>query len=86
MIYDTVSQIMEEASALADVQMITRDDIATTTGPGWLMPVEEQIANARLIAAAPDLLALVRAYRNTYPLDVYADKAEAAIARAEAKP
>ena len=34
---------------------------------------------AALIAAAPELLALVRAYRTTYPLDVYTDKADTLI-------
>jgi len=43
---------------------------------------EEFFANARLIAAAPDLLALVRSYATTYPLDEYHDKATAAIAKA----
>jgi hypothetical protein len=38
--------------------------------------------DARLIAAAPDLLALVRSYAMTYPLDEYQDKARAAIAKA----
>jgi hypothetical protein len=44
--------------------------------------IEEAHANARLIAAAPDLLALVRSYATTYPLDEYYDKATAAIAKA----
>ena len=39
-------------------------------------------ANARLIAAAPELLALIRSYATTYPLDEYHDKATAAIAKA----
>lgn len=43
----------------------------------------ENIANARLLAAAPELLALVRAYLNTYPLDEYSDRAEKLITRAE---
>jgi hypothetical protein len=38
--------------------------------------------DARLIAAAPELLALVRSYAMTYPLDEYQDKARAAIAKA----
>ena len=38
-------------------------------------------ANARLIAAAPALLALVRGYRTTYPLDDYADAADKIIAQ-----
>ena len=46
------------------------------------LPDDEIDANARLIAAAPDLLALVRSYATTYPLDEYYDKATAAIAKA----
>ena len=38
-------------------------------------------ANARLIAAAPELLAIGRAYATTYPLDEYADVATALIAK-----
>jgi hypothetical protein len=38
-----------------------------------------------LHAAAPELLALVRAYATTYPLDVYQDKALALIAKAEGR-
>lgn len=41
--------------------------------------------NARLIAAAPTLLALVCAYRTTCPLDVYADIADEIIRAATGK-
>ena len=44
---------------------------------------ETKEANARLIAAAPELYALVRAYVTTYPLDEYAQKALAAISKVE---
>lgn len=40
-------------------------------------------ANARLISAAPDLLALVRSYLKAYPLAELSDKARAVIAKAE---
>ena len=39
--------------------------------------------NARLIAAAPDLLALVRAHSLTYPHDEYEKKIAAVLARVE---
>ena len=43
--------------------------------------------DAALIAAAPELLALVRSYRTTYPLDEFAEIADALIAKAkEARP
>ena len=39
--------------------------------PVNLSATPESQANARLIAAAPNLFALVRSYRNTYPLDEF---------------
>lgn len=44
---------------------------------------DQDKANLRLIAAAPELLALVRAYSTTYPLDEYADRAAEIIAKAQ---
>lgn len=52
-------------------------DIPETQGRG------DAQANARLIAVSPELLAMVRAYATTYPLDAYADKAAQLIAKAE---
>jgi hypothetical protein len=43
----------------------------------------EQQANARLIASAPELYALVRSYRISNPLDAYADHADNLIAKIE---
>jgi len=39
-------------------------------------------ARAAMIAAAPDLFALVRAYSTTYPHDEFEDAARAALAKA----
>lgn len=45
----------------------------------------EQIGNAQLFASSPEMLALLRGYLTTYPLDVYAETTAALIAKAEGK-
>jgi len=52
-------------------------------GPSHICP--ERDKNARLIASAPELLALVRSYHNTYPLDEYSDFAYKLISKAEGR-
>ena len=66
-IFPDYGDIRERGKTIADVR--GRDTLT-------------DFANARLIAAAPELLALIRSYATTYPLDEYHDKATAAIAKA----
>lgn len=77
----------EESEAITTHNRITsgKTRIATVT-LGWAEPFEsEQIANARLIAAAPDLLEALQALiceTNSIELAAALDMARAAIAKA----
>lgn len=74
-----------------NMQVVGADDQVVAIAAGLLRPVDELEANARLIAAAPDLLAAVHELMDCGPSPrvrewrIAMAKAEAAVAKAEGR-
>jgi hypothetical protein len=83
--YQNSMDEIEDAEGRTLAVVWTRRAPERATARPQFKDCEKGMANARLIACAPELYALVRAYATTYPLDEYQDVARALLAKVEGR-